>query len=181
MSRALEKILRTAPGPLAVRGMVFLATATGLWLAAPASMISLRVLLPLVVLALLAALAPGSRVVGVAMAIIIGLWVTSTLAFGEEAGVPRTFATACALYLTHSAAALAAMLPHDAVVDNQVIVRWAGRAVTVLVASGAVTAVVVLLAPTLTPTASTPALLGGLAVVFALVLLLAKAAGLRRR
>ncbi len=161
--------------------MVFLAAVTGLWLAAPTAMVSVRLLLPIVALALLPALVPGGRVVGATMAIIVGLWVTSTLAFGEEAGVVRTFATACALYLTHSAAALAAALPYDAIVDNLVIVRWAGRAVTVILASAAVTAIVVLLAPTLSPTTSIFALLGGLAAVFALVMLLSKAAGLRRR
>lgn len=181
MKRLLRSVMRTAPGPLAVRGVVFFATAVALWLAMPAAMVSLRLLLPVFLLALLPALVPGGRVVAVAMFAVVGLWATSTLAFGEEAGVVRTFATACALYLAHSGAALAAMLPHDAIVDNQVIIRWAGRAVTVIVSSAAVAAVIVLLAPALTPTTSVLALLAGIGVAFALVALLAKAAGLRRQ
>ena len=181
MIRVMRRTLRTAPGPLAVRGIVFFAAAAGLWIAAPAAFVSLRLLLPIALAALFAALFPGGRVVGVTMTLIIVSWILSTLAFGEPAGIGRTFMTACALYLTHSAAALAAMLPHDAIVDNQVIIRWAGRSAMVIVASAAVTGIVVLLATRFTPTTSTFAVVGGLGVVAAIVAVLAKAAGLRRR
>jgi hypothetical protein len=181
LNRILQRVARTAPGPAAVRAVVFLAAAAGMWIAAPTPFVSLRLLLPIVVAAALAALIPQGRVVGVTMAFIVGLWVTATLGFGEPASAGRTFMAACALYLTHSAAALAAALPYDAIVDNQVLIRWAGRTAMVIVASGLITALVVLLAPLLTPTTSILALLAGFAVVLALVALLARSAAIRRR
>jgi hypothetical protein len=163
-----------------VRAVAFFAAAAGMWIAAPTAFVSFRLLLPIAIVAALPALIPDGRAVSLTMMVIIGLWVVATLAFGEPAGVARTFLTACALYVTHSAAALAAMLPHDAIVDNQVIIRWAGRSALVIFASGLITAIVVVLAPLLTPTTSIFALLSGLAIVVALVALLAKAAGMRR-
>jgi hypothetical protein len=181
MTRILNRAARTAPGPAAVRVVVFLAAAAGMWIAAPTAFVSLRLLLPIAVAAALPALVPSGRVVGVTMAFIIGLWVTATLAFGEPATPGRTFMAACALYLTHSAAALAAALPYDAIVDNQVIVRWAARAAMVIIASGVITALIVLLAPLLTPTTSVLALIAGFAVSLALVALLTRSTGIRRR
>jgi hypothetical protein len=181
MIKAWRRLTRTAPGPLAVRAVIFFAAAAGMWLAAPTAFVSFRLMLPIAVAAALPALLPNSRAVGATMVFIVGLWVVSTLALGEQATPGRTFLTACALYLTHSAATLAAMLPHDAIVDNQVIIRWAGRTATVIFVSGLVTAVVVVLASRLTPTTSVFALLGGLGIVVALVALLARSAGMRRR
>jgi hypothetical protein len=180
MHRLLRRLARTAPGPLAVRAMVFFATAAGLWIASPAAFVSFRLVLAIVIVALLPALVPNGRVVGTVLTGIVALWAVSTLAFGEQADASRTFAVACALYLTHSGAALAAMIPYDAVVDNQVIIRWAGRAVLVIASSAVITAFIVIMAPRLTPTTSILVLIGGLAVVAALVAILAKAAGLRR-
>ncbi|GIH09957.1 hypothetical protein Rhe02_80240 [Rhizocola hellebori] len=181
MMKAMRRLARTAPGPLAVRGIVFFAAAAGIWIAAPTAFVSLRFLLPILISAAMPALLPNSRVVGATMVFIVGLWMVATLAFGEPATPGRTFLAACALYLTHSAATLAAMLPHDAIVDNQVIIRWAGRTAMVIGSSGVVTIVVVVAAPGLTPTTSIFALLGGLAVVVGLVAVLARSAGIRRR
>jgi hypothetical protein len=181
VKRVLNRAARTAPGPAAVRAVVFFAAAAGMWIAAPTALVSFRLLLPIVVAAALPALIPNGRVVGVTMAFIVGLWVTATLGFGEPASALRTFMAACALYVTHSAAALAAMLPYDAIVDNQVIIRWAGRSALVIIASGLITALVVLLAPLLTPTTSALALIAGFAVVMALITLLARSTATRRR
>ena len=181
MIRALHRLTRTAPGPLAVRTVVYFAAVAGLWIAAPTAFVSFRLMLLIAIAAALPALLPGGRAVGVTMTFIIGMWAVATLVFGEPATPGRTFLTACALYVTHSAATLAAMLPYDAIVDNQVIIRWAGRTAMVVIASGLVTAFVVLLAPLLTPTTSIFALLGGMAAVAALVALLARGANMRRR
>jgi hypothetical protein len=172
----LEKLWRTTPATIAVRAVVFAAAAAGLWAGAPSSITSGRLVAPVIVAALLPALFPGSRAVTAVMLLTVGGWMFGTLALGEEVSVAGAFGTACALYLLHTSAALAAMLPYDAIVDSAVLLRWAGRAVLVLVASGAVTAIVVTLARTLTPTTSTLALLAGFGVVAGTVWLLARRA-----
>ena len=83
-----------APGPLAVRAVAFFAAAAGLWVAAPTAFVSFRLLLPITMAAVLVALLPGSRAVGVTMTFTVLLWVLATLAFGEPATAGRTPSTA---------------------------------------------------------------------------------------
>ncbi|HCT75841.1 MAG TPA: hypothetical protein DGT23_04465 [Micromonosporaceae bacterium] len=179
--KIFDRLARLTPGPLMMRAVVFVSTAVGLWAASPAQFSSPRLLAPILVVALMPALAPDSRLVGLIMVLIVGAWLLSTLGFNEPAAVGRTFAVACALYLTHSSAALAAVLPHDAIVDTSVLLRWAARRALILTCAGIVTAVIVLLAPAMTPSTSFFALFAGLAVVAALLAVLARSARLRRR
>jgi hypothetical protein len=172
----LEKLRRTTPATIAVRSVSFAAAAAALWAGAPSLISSPRLVTPIIVIALLPALLPGSRAVTAVMLLTVAGWMFGTLGLGEEISVASAFGTACALYLLHSSAALAAVLPHDAIVDTAVLVRWAARAGLVLVASAAVTAIVVTLARTVTPTTSMLALLAGFGVVAGTVWLLARRA-----
>lgn len=176
MKAWLNRLSRATAGPMALRGVVFLASWIGIWLAAPAQAATPKFALLTTAAALIGALAPGSRLVDVVMVGIVALWGFATLGLGEPADPVRTFATAGALYLVHSAAAVAALLPYDAVVDAQVLLRWAARSALVLAAAGLVTVVVVLLAPVLTPTTSILALLVGLSTAAGTIALLASRA-----
>ncbi|WP_117209974.1 hypothetical protein [Allorhizocola rhizosphaerae] len=177
MTAWVNRLARVTAVPLVLRGIVFAAAWLGLWLAVPSPVASLRVALLLVVVALVPALIPGTRVVDGVMLAIVALWVVSTLMVGQAAEPVHTFMTGAALYLTHSAAAFAAVLPYDSVVDAQVVVRWAARSVFVLAAAGVVTAVVVLFAPMAGQTTSVVALFAGLGIVVALIALLARRRG----
>lgn len=179
--RIVGRLARTTAGPLLTRAVVFLSAAIGLWIAMPSQVASWRVVLPIVLTALLPALLPAGRAVGFTMVMIIVAWLTSTLAFGDQAGIMRTFGAACALYLVHTSAALAALLPHDAIVDSQVLVRWAARSGMVVAVAGLITSFVVVLAPRLTPTTSALAVIAGLAIVTAVTTLLSGSIGSQRR
>jgi hypothetical protein len=156
--------------------VVFATAAAALWAGTPSEIASPRLIAPIAVVALIAALFPGGRAITAVMLLAVGGWMAGTLALGEQITVAGAFGTACVLYLLHSSAALAAMLPHDAIVDTAALLRWAGRAGMVLAASAAVTAIVVTLARTLTPTTSTLALVAGFGVVAGTVWLLARKA-----
>lgn len=177
MTAWVDKLGRVTAVPLVLRGVVFAAAWLGMWLALPSPVASVRVALVLVVVALAPALAPGTRAVDGVMLAIVALWVASVLMVGQAAEPVHTFVTAAALYLTHSAAAFAAVLPYDSVVDAQVVLRWAARSALVLAAAGAVTAAVVLLAPLAGQTTSMVALFAGLGIVVALIALLARRKG----
>lgn len=174
MTSWLDRLTRVTPAGLAPRAVVLVAVWVGLWLAIPAHLASPGFALVAFVVALIAALGPGSRLMDAVMLGIVAAWMFSTLGLGEPAEPVRTFATGAALYLAHSAAAMAAALPADAVVDGQVLLRWAARSALVLAAAGLVTVMVVLIAPAVTPSTSTLVLLIGLAAAAGVVGLLAR-------
>lgn len=179
--KPMDRFARLAPVPVMVRSLVFVCALAGMWVAAPERLLHPRMLIMFGLLAVLPALFPAGRWVSLAMTSIAVLWLASTLAVGEPATAGRTFAAACALYLTHSAAALAAVLPVDAVVDISVLLRWAARATLVLFGAAAVTGFVVWFAPGLDPTTSLFAIIGGLGAVALVVLVMSRSSGLRRR
>ncbi len=174
MTAWVSRLARVTTVPLVLRGIVFAAAWLGLWMAVPSAVATLRVALILIVVALVPALAPGSRAVDGVMLTIVALWVVSVLAVGQAAGPVHTYLTASALYLAHSAAAFAAVLPYDSVVDGQVVLRWAARSALMLAAAGVVTAAVVALAPVVGQTTSMLALFAGLGIAVAVIALLAR-------
>lgn len=164
---------RITGGPLLVRGVVFLAALTGLLLAAPGGLSS-RALLGFVALAAIPAVLPGGLATAAVMVAMVGLWLADTMLFLEQPSLGRLLGVAAALYLTHNAAALAAVLPYDAIVDSQVLLRWAVRTALVLAATGALTVLLVNVLPGLYITTPTVALVLGLAAVAAAVALLTR-------
>jgi len=174
MTSFVARIARVTPVPLILRIVVFLSALLGLWLAAPAQASTPRFLLAMAFLAALPGLFPGTRVVDFVMASMLAGWVVATLGVGEPAEPWRVFGIGVALYLTHSAAALAGAVPYDAVVDSQVPLRWAARCGLVIIGAGAVTAAIVVIARTVTPGTSIVALLVGLGVVVGTVAMLSR-------
>ncbi|GHJ45984.1 hypothetical protein Cs7R123_33260 [Catellatospora sp. TT07R-123] len=163
LTERLRAVGRITGGPLLVRAVVFAAAFAGLLIAAPAGTLESRLVVGLLVAAVLPALAPrGIAVTGVLL-VMIGLWLVDTMAFGSPVTLARLLGLAVALYLTHAAAALAAVLPYDAIVDNQVIIRWAARAVLLVTVSGGLTIALAELLPGHRIAAPNVALVVGLA------------------
>lgn len=86
-------------------------------------------------IALGVALWPRTRWVSVVALASIAVWLLTTVGFGEPVTPWRLILLASGLYAMHAGAALAAVLPYDSVVAPAVLVRWAARTATILVAS----------------------------------------------
>jgi hypothetical protein len=128
---------RASAGPVLVRLIAVLAGIGAATLAAPIELLTGR--LPAFVLVVGAStvavgLAPRSRWVGTFLLGVVALWLITTIAYETDGSLLRIAGLAACIYLTHAAAALAAVLPYDAVVPGRVLRRWAGRVATVLVA-----------------------------------------------
>ncbi|WP_432979985.1 hypothetical protein [Dactylosporangium sp. CA-233914] len=142
--RMRDKAERAAAGPLLVRAGITVFAALSLVLAFPAEVIRNVAALALAgIVALLPALFPRTRLVGLAIFACAFGWLIGTLLYGEPISIPRLIGLSTALYLMHSLAALAAVLPYDAVVSPGVLVGWLLRAVAVVAAS-ALTSVVMM-------------------------------------
>nr|WP_230416975.1 hypothetical protein [Micromonospora tarapacensis] len=121
--------------PVLVRVGVFLSALAGLLLAYPAEVAAGRALGPLVAVAVLPALAPRRLWPTFAALVTVGGWLLATDGYDRPIALWRLMAVAVALYLTHTLCALIAVLPYDAVVDPDVIVRWLTRAGAVVLAT----------------------------------------------
>jgi hypothetical protein len=170
-------MLRVTPATLLVRGTVFACTFAALLLAYPAAVL-VSALGPLAVVALVPAVAPRTRFVTIALLLAVFGWLAATTRYGEPVGLPRLVALSCLLYLAHTTAALAAVLPYDTVVAPTVLVRWLTRAAVVLAVSGVFAVVTAAAADAVAGRAYLVASIAGLLLVAALAALLAT---LRRR
>jgi hypothetical protein len=124
----LNRLRRTAPGPLLVRGGLFAAGLVGQLVAWPSELVFGQGAFILLVLAALPVVAPRSRLVFVTIkAPMIG-WLIATTAYGEPLVYWRLVLLAAAGYAVHTLAALAAVLPYDTVVSAGVLAGWLLRA-----------------------------------------------------
>src|SRR5262249_4619710 len=124
-------------GPVLIRMIAILAGIGAVLLASPGELLSTRLPAFIVVAggsAVAVGFFPRSRWVGTFLLAVVGLWLVTTIGYEVDAGLARIGGLAACIYLTHAAAALAAVLPYDAVVPGRVLRRWAGRVATVLVA-----------------------------------------------
>ncbi|OLB78333.1 MAG: hypothetical protein AUI14_13560 [Actinobacteria bacterium 13_2_20CM_2_71_6] len=101
-------------------------------------------------------------------------WLISTLAYGVGPDFLALILLATALYLVHTLAALAAVLPHDAVVAPGVLLRWLRRAGLVLGLTAALALFAVVVPPYLGDHAYLVASLLGLVLMVATVGYLAR-------
>jgi hypothetical protein len=124
--------------PMLARGGVFLATLAALVTAYPSSIALGRGLGLLVVVAALPTVAPRGAFASLAVVVAVGGWLLATVLYGEPVTFWRLVALAGALYLGHSLTALAAIVPYDAIVEPEVLVRWLSRAVLMMAASAIV-------------------------------------------
>ncbi|GAA1746219.1 hypothetical protein [Luedemannella helvata] len=167
-------VRRTAAGPALVRGVTAGFAVVAMLLALPrpvaASPWAWGVV---VVLAAAVGLAPRSPVVTVVVLLIAVAWLAATLAYGEEPTLWRLIAVAATLYPVHTGAALAAVLPYDAVVAAGVLRRWAVQTAAVLGAGVAFAVGGVLLAARVGGWSALVAPIVGLLAVAALAVMLA--------
>jgi hypothetical protein len=128
---ARQKAGRWAAGPLLVRGLLLAAGVTTLALATPGPLLLGKGAPAVLAVALLVAVAPRGRLVSVLLLTAATSWLISTIAFHEHIAAARLVGLAAAMYLVHSLAALAAVLPYDAVLPPGVLAGWLLRAATV--------------------------------------------------
>ncbi len=172
LSRIQRAIRRAAPGPLVVRGGIAICASAALVTAYPWEILATRAVLLLALLAVLPMLAPRGRWVTIVVLATVCGWLISTMGYAQPVTLSRVFVIAAALYLTHSLAALASVLPYDVVVAPEVLGRWIGRALLVVAASAVLSLVVVVIGAAARG-ANLLASLAGLAVAVAVTALLA--------
>lgn len=171
VSRAVR---RTAPGPALVRGLAGGFAAAALLLAAPVPIATRPwAWLAAVVIGAAVGLAPRSTVVTVVALLVAVSWLAATLVYGEQAALWRLVAVAATLYPAHTGAALAAVLPYDAVLAPGVLRRWAAQTAAVLVGGVGLAVGGVLLASRVTGWSPLVAPIAGLLAVAGLAVVLA--------
>ncbi|WP_433052135.1 hypothetical protein [Dactylosporangium sp. CS-033363] len=178
IGRWRDMAARASAGPLLIRAGIAVFAALSLVLAFPGDVMrNIAAIVLAAIVALLPAAFPRSRLVGLAVFACAFGWVLGTLFYGEDVAVPRLIALSAALYLMHSLAALAAVLPYDAVVSPGVISGWLLRAGAVVAVSAIVSvAMLFLVKVTLGPVYLVASLVGVLAAG-ALAYLVARRAG----
>ncbi len=135
-ARALwSAINRVSLTPLLVRAGIFLIVLVGFLLAYPVQAFTPRSLLAFAVAAVLPAVGPRRIWPTFAALVTVGGWLLATMGFGRPPELWRLLAVATLLYLAHTLCALAALLPFDAVVDPDLVLRWLARAGGVVLAS----------------------------------------------
>lgn len=130
-----EAVTRITLVPLLLRVAVLLTVLTGFAVAYPVEVWTADALPALLLAAALPALGPRRYWPTFAALVTVAGWLWSTLGRGESIALWRLLALAALLYLGHTLCALAALLPHDAVVDPALVVGWLGRTAGVLLAT----------------------------------------------
>jgi hypothetical protein len=134
--RAKDVNARATPGPLLVRGALWVFTVAAVFTAYPSGIVWNVRALPVVALwAAFPAALPRTRIVSLALFGIVVGWVIATTAYGEDITAARLVLLATLLYLMHTTAALASVLPYDTVVVGSVLIAWYVRALPALAGS----------------------------------------------
>lgn len=127
-------VRRTSRPVALLRGLVF-GCLLGAWaLAMPVDLLVSRFFLVAVAAALASALFPRTTVVTGTIVAIAVAWLFTT--WQEAPAAWRVLAVMALLYVAHTSAALAALLPHDTAVTQGTLRRWAVRVLAVLGVSG---------------------------------------------
>jgi hypothetical protein len=132
IDEVVARVRRTTPGPLLVRIGLFVVAQLGMVLAWPLAVTLSPAFLAFFAVALLTMLFPRGPMPSLCLFVALVGWLVSTLLLGSTANFLGLLLLASALYLVHNLAALAAVLPYDAVVAPVVLLRWLGRAGLVL-------------------------------------------------
>jgi hypothetical protein len=119
---------RLGPGPMLVRGALFLSGVVAQVVAWPSDVIFGNWALIFLILAVLPVIAPRSRIVAITIMTAVLGWLAATSAYGESLSYWRLVLLAASLYGVHTLAALAAVLPYDAIVSGSVLTQWLLRA-----------------------------------------------------
>jgi hypothetical protein len=146
IGRLKDMAERAAAGPLLVRVAVAFFAALSLVLAFPPEVMrNVAGIILAGVIGVLPAAFPRTRLVGLAIFACVFGWLIGTIVYDQALTVPRLIALSTALYLMHSLAALAAVLPYDAVLSPGVLLGWLLRA-GAIVAVSAIVSIVLLVA-----------------------------------
>jgi len=176
VARFRRIVARATAWPFGVRLAVYAAAFAAEALAYPPDVLDGVPLLTLVALAALPALWPRTAAVTVYWLLTIAGWVVATTVYLTAPTLPRLLGLAAALYLVHSGAALAAVLPYDAVVEPAVVIRWLLRATAVIGAVAVLTTAATYWLARISPPTYLAATLFGLAAMLGLVWFLVLAA-----
>lgn len=149
MNEILRTLSRVTAATLLLRGITFVFTLIAAIYAIPSFTFDPRVILAAVGAALAVAVVPGSRVVSVVLGACVLGWTLGYLGRLDEMDALQLVLFGGALYLAHSSAALSAMVPPDAVVSPEVLVRWYGRAFAMVAASAVLALVLIVGASTI--------------------------------
>ncbi|MEV4618864.1 hypothetical protein AB0J74_09195 [Asanoa sp. NPDC049573] len=150
--------------PLLVRSAVFVAFLAAMGFAFPPAIFFARTVAALVVVAAIPAFAPRGAITTLLIVGIVVGWVVVTAEVVEGIQLWRLLGLSTALYLAHTLAALAAVLPTDAVVAPEVLARWVARAAAVVLAAAVCGVLLVSIAGAGGDKVLTAAGLGGLVV-----------------
>lgn len=174
IERARTAVSRATALPLLVRGGIALAFVLALLVAWPTELTASRYVLPLLLAGAYPAFAPRGRGVTFAVLVVVGGWVLDTTWFDARVALWRVLSIATLLYLGHTLAALAAVLPTDAIVNVDVVGGWLGRALLVVLISAVLTVVTLGLTAELAGGAFVIATLVGLGAAVGITLLLGR-------
>jgi hypothetical protein len=174
--RARDVNARATPGPLLVRAVVWALTTAAVLVAYPGEIVfGVRGTPVVVILALIPAVFPRTRMVSVTLFAIVVGWAIETTVYGQPITAVRLVPLAALLYLVHTAAALAAVLPYDTVVVRGVLFAWFLRALPVLAGSAVFGVLAIAGADRLGAQAYLGAAIGGVALVCVTAWLLVRA------
>jgi len=128
IDRAKRILARATAWPFAVRLAVFAAAMAAQGFAYPSSVLLGGSVLVVLALAVLPAAWPRTAAVTVFWLVTVTGWLLSTTLYGTTATLTRLVGVAVSLYVVHTGAAFAAVLPYDSVVEPVVVARWLLRA-----------------------------------------------------
>lgn len=130
-----RRLRRISTGVLLVRSLAAVAAVVaGVLAVAPELLADPRVLGVMVFGALGVGLLPRTRWVTLYALAVIGVWTVGMVVRDEPGEVWRIGGIAAALYVMHTSAALAAVLPYDTVLTSGVLSAWVRRTTAVLAA-----------------------------------------------
>jgi hypothetical protein len=131
----MRQLQRTKPGPALARLIAGVSALAACVVVLPLAVLVSAKALVVLPMALGVALWPRTRWVTVVAVACTLAWLLFTLSGDMTADTVRVVVLAGALYLMHTGAALAAVLPYDCVVSPGVLVRWGRRVGAVLAVS----------------------------------------------
>jgi hypothetical protein len=174
LERAQVRIQRATLVPLLVRVGIALSFVLATAVAFPAAIVTGRWMVPLFLIALWPAFAPRGRGTTAAILLVVAGWLADTSYNDNAVVLWRVLAIATLIYLGHTLAALAAVLPTDAAVNAEVPIGWLARAGAVILVSAVLTVVALGLTEELAGPAFVVATLVGLAAAVGATLLLVR-------
>jgi hypothetical protein len=174
IDRARKVLGRATVVPFLIRCGIAISLVLAMSVGWPVSIAASRYMAVLVVVCLYPAVAPRGRGTTVAVLVVIAGWIFDTTVSNEPVALWRVLALASLLYIGHTLAALAAVLPYDALVNFDVVTGWLGRALGVVLITAVLTVIALGLTEELAGSAFLIATLVGLAGAVGATMLLSR-------